>query len=69
MQLVKYLLKHFPVIHVPVSYTHLVVVEAAVEAYLELNALLLNECEQLLDLVDIIVDRLLACLLYTSRCV
>ena len=37
-----------------------VVVEAAVEAYLELNALLLNECEQLLDLVDIIVDRLLA---------
>ena len=38
----------------------MVVVEAAVEAYLELDALLLNECEQLLDLVDIIVDRLLA---------
>ena len=37
-----------------------VVVEAAVEAYLELDALLLNECEQLLDLVDIIIDRLLA---------
>ena len=37
-----------------------VVVEAAVETYLELYALLFYQCQQLLDLLDIIVDRLLA---------
>ena len=43
-----------------VSHSLVVVVKAAVEANLELDALLFDQSEQLLDLLDIIVDRLLA---------
>src|SRR5699024_6255752 len=43
-----------------VSHSLVVVVKAAVEANLELDTLLFDQSEQLLDLLDIIVDRLLA---------
>ena len=43
-----------------VSHSLVVVVKAAVEANLELDALLFHQSKQFLDLLDIVVDRLLA---------